>query len=133
MDYRLKLHCVPLRWQSRITGWVPDKRFSDLQTRGPYTFWHHIHEFYESKGGTVIRDNVAYKIPGWVPGDILADLYVKKYLEKNLSLEDSKSKNSLFKILNPAADEFPISTEQRAQNIVYQRVVHPAHSNRPLV
>ena len=82
MDYRLKLHCVLLRWQSRITVWVPDKRFSDLQTRRPYTFWHHIHEFYESKGGTVICDNVAYKLPGWVPGDILADLYVKKYLEK---------------------------------------------------
>jgi hypothetical protein len=25
---------------------------------------------------------VAYKLPGWVPGDILADPYVKKYLEK---------------------------------------------------
>ena len=82
VDYRLKLHSVPLRWQSQITGWLPNKRFSDLQTRGPYTFWHHIHEFYESKGGTVIRDNVAYKIPGWVPGDILAHAYVKKDLEK---------------------------------------------------
>lgn len=82
VDYRLKLHSVPLRWQSQIKGWVPDKRFSDLQTRGPYTFWHHIHEFYESKGGTVIRDNVAYKLPGWVPGDILAHAYVKKDLEK---------------------------------------------------
>mgnify|MGYP006138579493 CR=1 FL=1 len=82
VDYRLKLHSIPLRWQSQITGWVPDKRFSDLQTRGPYTFWHHIHEFYESKGGTVIRDNVAYKLPGWVAGDILAHAYIKKDLEK---------------------------------------------------
>jgi len=82
VDYRLKLHSVPLRWQSQITGWVPDKRFSDLQTQGPYTFWHHIHDFYESKGGTVIRDNVTYKLPGWVPGDILAHAYVKKDLEK---------------------------------------------------
>lgn len=82
VDYRLKLHSIPLRWQSRITGWLPNKRFSDLQTRGPYTFWHHIHEFYESKEGTVIRDNVAYKLPGWVPGDILAHAYVKKDLEK---------------------------------------------------
>jgi uncharacterized protein (TIGR01777 family) len=82
VDYRLKLHSIPLRWQSRITGWLPNKRFSDLQTRGPYAFWHHIHEFYESKGGTIIRDNVAYKLPGWMPGDILAHAYVKKDLEK---------------------------------------------------
>ncbi len=82
MDYRLKLHGVPFRWQSQITDWVPGKRFSDLQTRGPYAFWHHTHEFYEDRGGTVIRDNVAYKLPGWVPGDVLAHAYVKKDLEK---------------------------------------------------
>ena len=101
VDYRLKLHSVPLRWQSRITDWVPGKRFSDIQTRGPYTFWHHIHEFYESRGGTVIRDNVTYKLPGWVPGDMLAHSYVKKDLEKififrrkqveKLFIQDSKS------------------------------------------
>ena len=82
LDYQLKLHGIPLRWQSRITDWVPGKRFSDLQTRGPYAFWHHTHEFYEDRGGTVIRDNVAYKLPGWVPGDVLAHAYVKKDLEK---------------------------------------------------
>lgn len=82
LDYQLKLHGIPMRWQSRITDWVPGKRFADLQTRGPYAFWHHIHEFYEDRGGTVIRDIVAYKLPGWVPGDILAHAYVKKDLEK---------------------------------------------------
>jgi ligand-binding SRPBCC domain-containing protein len=61
---------------------VPDKGLSDLQTRGTFTFWHHTHEFYESNGGTVIRDNVDYKLPGWVPGNILAQAYVKKGLEK---------------------------------------------------
>jgi hypothetical protein len=82
LDYQLKLHGITLRWQSRITDCVPRKRFSDLQTRGPYAFWHHTHEFYEAKGGTVIRDNVAYKLPGWIPGDILAHAFVKKDLEK---------------------------------------------------
>lgn len=82
VDYRLKLHSAPVRWQSRITGWVPYKRFSDLQARGSYTFWHHIHEFYESKRDTVIRDNVTYKLPECVLWDILAHAYIKKDLEK---------------------------------------------------
>jgi hypothetical protein len=82
LDYQLKLHGIPIRWQSRITDWVPGKRFLDQQTRGPYTFWHHIHEFYEARGGTVIRDNVVYKLPGWVPGDVLGHAYIKKDLEK---------------------------------------------------
>jgi hypothetical protein len=82
LNYQLKLHGIPIRWQSRITDWVPGKRFLDQQTRGPYTFWHHMHEFYEARGGTVIRDNVVYKLPGWVPGDVLGHSYIKKDLEK---------------------------------------------------
>ena len=80
--YQLKLHGFPVRWQSLITGWDAGKRFSDQQTRGPYSFWHHTHEFYESRGGTVIRDNVIYKLPGWVPGYVIAHAYIKKDLEK---------------------------------------------------
>lgn len=82
LDYQLKLHGVPICWQSKINDWVPGKRFSDLQTRGPYAFWHHTHEFYEARGGTVIRDNVVYKFPGWVPGDILGHNFINKDLEK---------------------------------------------------
>ena len=82
LDYQLKLHGISVKWQSRILDWVPGKRFSDQQVRGPYAFWHHTHEFYESRGGTVIRDNVVYKLPGGVPGDILAHTYIKKDLEK---------------------------------------------------
>ena len=82
LDYQLKLHGVPICWQSKINDWVPGKRFSDLQTRGPYAFWHHTHEFYEARGGAGIRDNIVYKLPGWVPGDVFAHAYVKKDLEK---------------------------------------------------
>jgi uncharacterized protein len=82
LDYELKLHGFPVRWQSKIMDWVPGKRFSDYQTRGPYTFWHHTHEFYEARGGTVIRDNVFYKIPGWVLGDVMGHSHIKKDLEK---------------------------------------------------
>jgi uncharacterized protein len=72
VDYRLKLHSVPLRWKFQITGWVPDKRFSDPQTREPYTFWHHTHELYESNEGTVISDNLDYKLLRIDAGNILA-------------------------------------------------------------
>ena len=82
LDYQLRLHGIPVKWQSKITGWIPGQRFSDQQTRGPYTFWHHTHEFYEARGGTVIRDNVVYKFPGWVPGDILGHNFINKDLEK---------------------------------------------------
>jgi uncharacterized protein len=93
LDYQLKLHGFPVKWQSKITGWVAGERFSDLQTKGPYTFWHHTHEFYESKGGTVIRDNVVYKLPGWIPGDVLGHAYIKKDLEKIFMHRREQTKN----------------------------------------
>ena len=82
IDYQLKLHGITFKWRSQISDWVSGKRFSDQQVKGPYAFWHHTHEFYESKGGTLIRDHVVYKLPGGVPGDSLAHAYVKRDLEK---------------------------------------------------
>ena len=82
LDYRLKIRGIPVRWQSKITECIHEIRFADMQTRGPYRFWHHIHEFYEKDGGTIIRDRVFYKLPGWVPGDIVAHWFVRKELEK---------------------------------------------------
>ncbi len=82
LDYRLKIRGIPVRWQSKITECIHEIRFADMQTRGPYKFWHHIHEFFEKDGGTIIRDRVFYKLPGWIPGDIIAHWFVRKELEK---------------------------------------------------
>jgi len=82
LDYSLKIRGIPVRWQSKITECISGIRFSDTQTRGPYCFWHHTHEFFERNGGTIIRDRVIYKIPGGTPGDIIAHGLVRKDLEK---------------------------------------------------
>lgn len=64
IDYRLRLHGVPIRWRSRITVWEPPFRFVDEQIRGPYRRWHHEHFFEEVAGGTLCRDVVDYAVPG---------------------------------------------------------------------
>lgn len=45
------LHGIPVRWQSKITDWKPNKKFSDIQLKGPYKHWHHTHEFEEKMVG----------------------------------------------------------------------------------
>ncbi|MEK9628485.1 MAG: TIGR01777 family oxidoreductase [Nitrospinota bacterium] len=82
LNYSLKIRGIPMRWQSKITECIHETRFADTQTRGPYSSWHHIHEFHEKDGGTVIRDRVHYILPGWVPGDIVAHWLVRKDLEE---------------------------------------------------
>lgn len=64
LDYRLRIHGLPIKWQSEITAWDPPHRFVDQQTKGPYHFWQHEHTFLEAEGGTLVRDNVRYSILG---------------------------------------------------------------------
>ena len=64
IDYRLRVRGVPIRWTSRIVGWDPPVRFADLQERGPYRLWHHVHEFEADGEATVCRDRVTYAVPG---------------------------------------------------------------------
>jgi ligand-binding SRPBCC domain-containing protein len=64
IDYRFRLHGLPLRWQSRIEVWEPPVRFVDLQTRGPYRYWRHEHLFENVPGGVICRDVVDYAVPG---------------------------------------------------------------------
>ena len=51
LDYRLRIHGLPIKWQSEITAWNPPHRFVDRQTKGPYQFWEHEHTFFEREGG----------------------------------------------------------------------------------
>jgi ligand-binding SRPBCC domain-containing protein len=64
IDYRLRLHAVPIRWRTKITAWEPSERFVDEQLVGPYRFWRHEHTFREVAGGTLVRDQVDYAVPG---------------------------------------------------------------------
>jgi ligand-binding SRPBCC domain-containing protein len=63
IDYRLRIHGVPVRWRSEITVWEPPHRFVDEQRRGPYRLWRHEHVFEPRDGGTLCRDHVQYAVP----------------------------------------------------------------------
>lgn len=64
IDYRLTLRGLPLNWRTEITEWQPPVRFADVQRRGPYAEWHHTHSFEEHDGGTLVRDEVRYRLWG---------------------------------------------------------------------
>lgn len=65
IDYRLRLHGVPIRWRTEITEWNPPRGFVDEQRRGPYRWWIHTHTFHESPdGGVEMEDVVDYQPRG---------------------------------------------------------------------
>lgn len=79
IDYTLRVHGVPIRWQSQITVWEPPWRFVDEQRRGPYRLWIHEHCFLEKDGGTLAVDEVRYAFPG---GALVNALFVARDIEK---------------------------------------------------
>lgn len=73
IEYRLKVHRVPISWLTSIQAWEPPHRFVDMQVRGPYALWHHTHTFEATgDGATLMRDVVRYSV-GFGPLGELAD------------------------------------------------------------
>lgn len=70
IQYRLRLHGIPIRWKTEITEWAPPHLFVDRQLSGPYALWNHEHSFEEKDGGTMMRDRVTYALPFGVLGRI---------------------------------------------------------------
>ncbi len=79
IDYRLRIHGLPIRWRSVISVWEPGVRFVDEQVRGPYRYWRHEHTFEPHGDGTIVRDVVRYAVPF---GRLLHPLFVKHELRR---------------------------------------------------
>jgi ligand-binding SRPBCC domain-containing protein len=83
IEYRLRLHRVPVRWRTRIEAWEPPRRFVDVQVKGPYSLWEHTHEFEEDDpGATIIRDRVRYAIPFGPFGELAERVLVQRDLRR---------------------------------------------------
>jgi ligand-binding SRPBCC domain-containing protein len=86
LDYRLRLHGLPIHWQSEIAVWDPPRRFVDRQTKGPYSVY---------EGGTLIGDNVDYAVPG---GRLVQKLFVEPDLRRIFAYR----RQTLEQIFDPA-------------------------------
>lgn len=79
IDYRIRLHGIPLPWRSEITAWEPPHRFVDIERRGPYRTWIHEHRFAERDGGTDVIDDVRFSVWG---GALIERLFVRRDLRR---------------------------------------------------
>ena len=78
IDYRLKVHGLPMRLRTRIESWKPGESFVDNQLSGPYSLWHHTHSFSERDGGTWMTDRVRFRLPLGRLGNLVAGWLVKR-------------------------------------------------------
>jgi hypothetical protein len=82
VEYRIRLLGIPVRWVTQIVSWHHERSFEDLQKKGPYAFWLHLHEFEEVDGGVRMRDRVEYRVPFGALGWLLAGWWVAPKLRE---------------------------------------------------
>jgi ligand-binding SRPBCC domain-containing protein len=79
IEYKLRLHGIPVRWKSEITAWDPPRHFIDEQRRGPYRTWIHEHSFEEYRDGCMMHDYVRYAVTG---GRLVNFVFVRRDVER---------------------------------------------------
>jgi ligand-binding SRPBCC domain-containing protein len=82
IEYRLRLHGLPVRWVSRIEDWDPPHRFADAQVSGPYRHWHHTHTVEPDGDAVVMRDRVHYSLPFGPLGELAHGVIVRRDLRR---------------------------------------------------
>lgn len=82
IEYRLRIHGVPVRWVTRITAFEPPYRFVDEQLKGPYRAWIHEHCFERDGDATRVRDRVRYEVPGGPLEGLVHRLFVRPDIER---------------------------------------------------
>jgi hypothetical protein len=82
IQYRLRLHGVPVGWKTLIQEWSPGVGFVDTQLSGPYRLWHHTHTFEALPGArTRMTDTVRYAIGFGPLGDLAHHALVRRDVE----------------------------------------------------
>lgn len=104
IDYRIRVHGLPIRWRTEITEWNPPYHFVDLQLRGPYTHWHHTHNFEERHGGTLCLDDVRYRPRG---SALVNWLFVRRDVESIFAFRTERLDHIFGE--KSASSKFPLS------------------------
>ena len=79
-DYYIRWLGIKMLWRSRIVDYRPPDEFTDIQIQGPYRSWRHIHRFEPAQGGTLMTDEVCYRLPFSAVGHLLHTLLIRRQL-----------------------------------------------------
>lgn len=96
IDYDLKIHGIPVHWRSKILDFQPQKQFRDVQIKGPYQVWDHLHKFKKLGKGTLIEDYIRYKLPVGLVGNLFGLPIVQRDVKQIFNFRQNKLKE-LFK------------------------------------
>ncbi|MFD2890493.1 cell division inhibitor [Flavobacterium chuncheonense] len=81
---------IPCTWITEITHVIENQFFVDEQRFGPYAFWHHKHFLKEIPGGIEMEDQIDYKLPLGILGQLVHPILVKPKLDEIFNYRSNK-------------------------------------------
>jgi ligand-binding SRPBCC domain-containing protein len=84
-DYTIRWLAMKIKWHAKIVEYLPPEQFTDVQVRGPYALWKHVHTFEAVPDGTSMRDSITYRLPFGFLGKIVHKFIVLKQLREIFS------------------------------------------------
>lgn len=97
IDYTVSpLFGIPLKWQTEICQVDKPNLFIDRQLKGPYSIWEHTHRFKEKDNGILMQDEVKYKLPLGIIGELAHRIVVMDKIKKIFTFRE-EALNKLFK------------------------------------
>ena len=86
-----------IRWTmtDRIIELERPRRFVDEQVRGPFSTFHHVHEFARDAAGTgtVMTDHITFDAPCWILGDAVERLALAARMRHLITVRNTHLKH----------------------------------------
>lgn len=96
VELSLRKGPIDFNWEIEHTDFEQDRRFVDVQRKGPFQRWVHTHEFAPSDdGGTVMTDTVEWEPPLGAAGEMLAGPRVEKELAQGFDFRHRRLAHDL--------------------------------------
>jgi uncharacterized protein (TIGR01777 family) len=71
-----------LRWTAEHSDFEPGRRFRDRQVSGPFALWDHDHRFEPCGHGSVLTDEIRWRLPAGRLADLAASGFVDRALDR---------------------------------------------------
>ena len=83
------------KWHIKLTEFVENKLITDTQIKGPFAVWKHKHIFEDKGETTLMTDQIEFKLPFGILGDIAYSVFVARLIRNQFEYRQKVTKKIL--------------------------------------
>ncbi len=83
LEFKVKQGPIAMTWEAHHDQHVEGRQFRDVQHRGPFSHWAHVHKFEDLGGGrSALDDRVEYRLPMGPLGKLFGGWATRRFLDQ---------------------------------------------------